>query len=282
MIGRKVVQRLEAAGHDLRLLVRQCAPGSSANAIIGDLLQPATLSSWLDGCEIAIHLATALKPGPTGQIDWARNDAVRSSGTANLLEACKRAGVPRVVLQSVAFVASADPESWSAGDEPLADLPFLRSARELESLAAASGLQTTILRGGLFYGPGTALSERWALSARSGVWHVPANADAWLSLIHVDDMASAVSAAVSIPAAAGVLAIVDGSPVRWGDLQRGLAATCGGRIVTGAPASPLPSFRVSGQRARESLHWKPRYRCWREGLEHEHWWQSPPHADLHP
>lgn len=278
VLGRRVATRLRAAGHRVRPLVRQPADAAGLDGFVGDLTAPDSLARWLDGCDVALHLATALRPGADGRIDWARNDALRDLGTAHLLQACARLGVGRVVLQSVAFVQAPSDEAWCRGDEPLADRPFLRSAQRLEQHAAGSGLATGVLRGGLLYGPGTALSQAWAASARADDWRVPGDGRAFVSLVHVDDMAAAVVAATTAqPFVRDVMAIVDDAPLRWGELLRGLAATAGGGLSP-APAPPptLPSFRVSNAQARLRLGWAPRHASWRDGVAGEPWARAPP------
>ncbi|HYF58620.1 MAG TPA: NAD(P)H-binding protein [Burkholderiaceae bacterium] len=275
VLGRRAVARLRAAGHAVRTLVRAAPGGRDPDAVVGDLLDPSTLPSWLDGCDVALHLATALRPGPDGRIDWARNDALRTAGTAHLIDACRRAGVPRVLLQGVAFVRAPAADAWCDGDEPLAELPFLRSAREMERLAAEAALEATVLRGGLFYGPGTALDEQWAAAARARRWVVPANADDFVSLVHVDDMAAAVADAVGRRTGPGVVAVVDDAPVRWGELTTGLARLAGGHPVQPGPATSLPSFRVSNRCARERLRWRPAHPSWADGTIGARWLPRP-------
>jgi nucleoside-diphosphate-sugar epimerase len=278
VLGRRVAARLRAAGHELRLLVRR-PPARDPDAVVGDLADPASLPRWLEDCDVALHLATALRAGPDGQVDWARNDRVRDEGTAHLVQACTAAGVGRLIVQSVAFVRSPGVDAWCRGDEPLAELPFLRSARVLEQRALGGGLAATVLRGGLFYGPDTALSAAWAAAAHDGCWRVPANAENFVSLVHVDDMADAVAAAAGGAGGAGglgVLAVTDDAPLRWSDLIRGLAASGGAGIcASGGPPTPLPSFRVSNARARRLLGWAPRHPSWREGVAGERWLRGP-------
>lgn len=280
VLGRLVALRLRADGHRVRPLVRRPTAAAGADGVVGDLTAPASLTRWLDGCDVALHLATALRPGADGHVDWARNDALRDAGTANLLEACARVGIGRVVLQSVAFVQAPADDAWCRGDEPLAERPFLDSARRLEQHAAGSGLAALVLRGGLYYGPGTALSQAWAASARSGDWRVPGDGRAFVSLVHVDDMAAAVvAAATAQPARTGVIAVVDDAPLRWGRLLRGLAAAAGSAVAPQpGPPSALPSFRVSNAQARLRLGWAPRHASWRDGVAAEPWARAPPAA----
>ena len=273
VLGRRVVVRLREAGHAPSVLAHARTTGlSPAEVVAGDLLQPATLPRWLGGCDAALHLATALRPDAQGVVDWAANDRVRSVGSANLVQACAHAGVRRLVVQSVAFLDGGS--RWLDGTEALADRPFLQSARAMEALVLdAAAHDVLVLRGGLFYGPGTATGAGWEAAARARRWPLPANADDHVSLVHVDDMAAAVCAATGGAGGRGVLSVVDDRPVRWRELVAGLSAMAGG-VVDPAPALPLPSFRVSNRLARERLDWAPRYPTWTDGIRSEPWLQA--------
>ena len=94
---RALVRRPEAAG-----VARACG----ADVRIADIFDEASLVAAMEGCEISINLATSL-PGPSGRGDYAVNDRVRREGAPIWLKACERAGVTRVIQQSIAMVNAA-------------------------------------------------------------------------------------------------------------------------------------------------------------------------------
>ncbi len=260
-LGSRVLPRLLERGHEVRLLVRRpatAAAGPRVTLVEGDLLDPAAVQAWAAGAEVALHLASALSAGPSGAVDWAANDAVRREGTANVLAACARHGVRRLVAQSVAFVAQASPAAWSEGAEALQARPFLASAVDLEALVRAAPVPAVVLRGGLFYGAGTSLAE----SRR-----VPVGADDHLSLVHVADMAAAVVAAAE-GSATGTYAVVDDRPPTGADLAALLGAPAG----AGRPA--LGSFRVRNRAIKEAFGWAPAFASIQVGITEEAWWQA--------
>ena len=57
----------------------------------------------LQGCDVALHLATAI-PAPGPQRDWSRNDRIRREGTRNLLAAAQEAGMRRYAQQSITLL----------------------------------------------------------------------------------------------------------------------------------------------------------------------------------
>lgn len=107
VLGRQVVPRLVERGHVVRSIVRRESdmtrlPGLGIDAIVGDILQPDSLSKGLKGCDSVLHLATAIPRAGTPNPDWSLNDRVRRDGTANLVGACRKLGIERYVQQSIA------------------------------------------------------------------------------------------------------------------------------------------------------------------------------------
>jgi|SRR5580765_161877 len=106
--GRHLVPRLVARGHRVRALVRRAEAAAIAAACgaelrVADVFDAASLRAGLDGCDVAINLATSL-PGPSGRGDFAANDRVRREGTPIWVRACRDMGVSRIVQQSIAMV----------------------------------------------------------------------------------------------------------------------------------------------------------------------------------
>lgn len=256
VLGRQVEPRLRAAGHRLRLLVRPASPNALPHApgierLNGDLFDAAALRSLLQGCDTVVNLASALKP-VRGAIDWQANDRVRAEGTQALVKACESAGVGRLVQLGIAFVDGKDAE----GTGPLAALPWLASAATMEASVEQAQLDTLLLRAGLFWGPGTGM-QAWFDSLRTpSPLCCPGMATDWVSLIHVEDMADAMVAAVASHAI-GCLAVTDGQPLRWSDLAASVQAALGVAVIEFAPSVMLPSFRVSALSSRARLALRP-------------------------
>src|SRR5262252_1606852 len=106
--GRHLVPRLAAAGYRIRALVRRpdaatIATACGAEVARADIFDEESLRAGLAGCDVAVNIATSL-PGPTARGDYATNDRLRREGTPILVRACRDAGVPRVLQQSIAMV----------------------------------------------------------------------------------------------------------------------------------------------------------------------------------
>lgn len=258
VLGRHVVPRLLSAGHRLRALERPGSSGATTSPSgierhAGDLLDADSVNPFVRGCGVVINLASALKP-VRGAIDWQANDRVRAEGTQTLVRACEAAGVGRLVQLSIAFVNEDDRE----GAGPIAASLWLASAATMEALVARAELGTLLLRAGLFWGPGTSL-QAWFNSLRTPApARCPGRAQDWVTLVHVEDMADAVAAALGANVS-GCLAVTDGTPVRWVDLAASVQAALGVGDIDFASRPALPSFRVDAPAALKRLPWRPKH-----------------------
>jgi nucleoside-diphosphate-sugar epimerase len=274
--GRHLLPRLIAAGHRVRALVRSPDKAAGAAALgaevaRADIFDEASLRTALAGCDVAINLATAL-PGPNSQNDFATNDHLRREGTPIWVRACRDAGVPRVVQQSIAMVHAGGGDAWA--DETTFHSPVreeiaaaaISAARAMEATVQESGLDWLILRGGLFYGPGTGLDDDWFARARAGKLRLPGEGNDFISLLHISDMAVATVAVLARWPSRQALIVADDEPVRWRDLLNYVSAIVGALAPEPGGRSLMPSFRVSNRRARDVLSWTPFYRDYRAGL----------------
>lgn len=82
VLGRQVTPRLVERGHSVRAIVLK--PGEAERlrrtgieAVLGDILEPDTLTTGTAGCEAALHLATSV-PRPGQAQDWRLNDRIRT------------------------------------------------------------------------------------------------------------------------------------------------------------------------------------------------------------
>lgn len=98
--GYRIVQELVAQGIPVRALVRDAAKAKAllpaeAEIVIGDVLQPETLSAAMEGCTVLLS-ATGAAPSfdPTGPY------SVDFVGTQNLVEAAKSQGIEQFVMVS--------------------------------------------------------------------------------------------------------------------------------------------------------------------------------------
>lgn len=259
--GRHLLPRLQARGHRVRALVRRPSP-DLPDARAADIFDGESLRRAIDGCDVVINLATSV-PRPDQKPDYAMNDRIRQEGTATLIAACRAVGTRRLIQQGIAMVHAGGGEALLDESTAPRSGPATRSAIDMEAMLRDSGLSHLILRGGLFYGPGTGREAQWLAAARDGSLTVPGDGSDFVSLIHVADMAEATALALD---AQGTLLVVDDHPVRWRDLFAHVAKLAGASAPkTGAPVR-LPSFRCANAAARAALGWRPFYADYRSGL----------------
>ncbi len=217
-----------------------------------------------------MNLATSL-PGPSGRGDFASNDRLRRDGTPIWVAAYRDAGVPRVLQQSIAMVNAAG-DAWAdedtlytASQDSLASRA-IAAALDMERAVRSSDRDWLILRGGLFYGPGTGFDDDWFARASAGKLRLPGDGSDFVSLVQIADMADATVAALERWPSRRTLIVADDAPARWRDVFSFVARVCGAPEPQPGGLAGFPSFRVRNERAREALDWAPRYADHRAGL----------------
>ena len=101
-VGHHVAHALQTQGADLRLLVRKTSNLANLEGIrgethVGDLSEPETLRSALEGCDAVVHVAADYRlwiPDPAAMYK------ANVEGTRDLLRMAREAGVPRFVYTS--------------------------------------------------------------------------------------------------------------------------------------------------------------------------------------
>jgi nucleoside-diphosphate-sugar epimerase len=274
--GRWLTPRLVASGYAVRALVRRpeaagVAKACGADVRLADIFDEASMVAGLEGCDVGINLATSL-PGPSGRGSYDANDRIRREGAPIWLAACRKAGVKRVIQQSIAMLSASGSDAWSdeettigAGDENVISRAY-GAAVAMEEAVRASELDWVILRGGLFYGPGTGFDDDWFARARAGKLRLPEDGAAFVSLVHVSDMAAATVAAVKHWPSRQTLIVADDEPARWREVFGFVAQSVGAPAPEPGGAAAFASFRVSNRRARAALNWAPFYTNYRVGL----------------
>ena len=143
-VGGEIVRQLEAAGHSIRVLARsphsprvqEAVSRGGAEVHPGNVLEAATLDGALNGIAAVIHLV-----GIISEVGESTFENVHTRGTRNLAAAAQRAGVRRFVHMS------------ALGTRPEAVSRYHRSKWAAEEVVRHSGLESTIFRPSLIYGP---------------------------------------------------------------------------------------------------------------------------------
>lgn len=260
VIGANLVPLLIRRGHAVRGIVRDAAKSTGlraagADIAIADLFDRDALARALDGCDIVVNAASAVPRPGTGD-GWDANTRIRTEGTRAVIVAAATAGIDRVIHQSIAMVHRSAGGAWIDEDSPLIPHPQTRSAIDLEDIVTASDHDWQIVRGGLFYGPGTGREDHYRAAARSGVLVLPGDGSDYVSFVHIADMAAAIAAVTETQQTRRAWLAVDDRPVTWREFLGHICAMEGVALPTRSMPNHLPSFRCANGRLR-SLGWAP-------------------------
>ena len=174
--GRAIARQLVDAGRDVMTLTRRVdhtdALARTIQAVRLDFGRPAELADALVGVDTLFN--TYWIRFPRGAETFERAIAE----TNVLLLAARRAGVRRIVHVSV------------VGAHSEAPTPYVRAKAVVEAAVQASGMEWSIARPTLTYGPGDILINNmaWALR-RLPVYGMPGSGAYTIQPVHVDDVA---------------------------------------------------------------------------------------------
>jgi 2-alkyl-3-oxoalkanoate reductase len=299
VIGTRLVPLLVERGHAVTGMTRTPAKRElltrlGATPVVADAIDAAAVNRAVAEAapDVVVHQLTALadvRSVRNARRAFAANARLRSTGTDILLAAARAAGVRRFVAQSYAGMllsGNGSPllaEDDALGNEP-APLRGIQTAdRHLE--AAVTGATWTdgiVLRYGLFYGPGTAISQSppgaQSEMVRNRMFPIIGSGEGRTSFIHIDDATAATVAALE-RGRRGIYHITDDEPAPFAEWLPYLASALGappprrvprwlGWLLAG-PAVVIMTTQGAGAsnaKARRELDWQPRYTSWREGF----------------
>jgi nucleoside-diphosphate-sugar epimerase len=298
-IGRQLVPRLVAAGHEVHGMTRHESKQAlleelGAVPVVADALDPEQVAEAVGKArpEVIVHQLTAIGALDMRHFDrdFALTNRLRTEGTDHLLSAGQAVGLRRFVAQGVAgygaYVRTGGPVKTE--EDPLDPRPAhemrgtLAAIRHLEqAVLAARWTEGIVLRYGAFYGPGTSMApdgEQSELVRRRRFPLVGDGGGVW-SFIHVADAAEATVAAVE-HGSRGVYNVVDDDPAPVAEWLPELARELGarkpmrvprfvGRLFAGeAGVMMMTELRgASNAKAKRELGWHPAHPSWRQGFE---------------
>jgi uncharacterized protein YbjT (DUF2867 family) len=192
-VGREVLRELHAAGHVIRVLVRNRNSAAAREVISryatevreGDILAPATLPAALQGVDAVIHLVGII--AETGRQTF---ENVHTRGTQNLIAAAHIFGLKRFIHMS------------AQGARPNAASRYHQTKWAAEEAVSRSDLQWTIFRPSVIYGPGDDFVNFFARMARTAPFlPVMGPGHARLQPVAVEEVARCFAGALTEPRA---------------------------------------------------------------------------------
>ncbi|MFB6820243.1 NAD-dependent epimerase/dehydratase family protein [Streptomyces virginiae] len=282
VFGRHVAEELTDAGYRVLGLGR-----GAGNEVVADLMDREGLLRAVDGLRVGavVHVATALREAPLKHRDMAATDALRTGGTANLVEAAQVVGARRMIAETMVFGYGyrdfgdrllSEGDGFGAQGSGRGAQAHVDAMRDKEQLMlGADGIEGIALRFGLFYGSGG--TDALVELLRNRKLPVVADRGRVLPWVELRDAARAVALAVEGGRPGRAYNVVDDTPMGFGAHVRAVAEAFGTPAPMTLPAwlmRPMPyahkmftsSLRVSNARARAELGWAPRYASCVEGL----------------
>jgi len=249
-LGSHLVRALLARGDEVRVIARGAYPelvALGATTMRGDIQDAATIARAAETVDVVFHAAA--KAGGWG--DPREFERTNVGGTENVVAACRKSGVLRLVYTSSPSVVHS-PHDIEGADESIpyathftADYPRTKALAEQVVRAASDATLLTIsLRPHFIWGPGDRhLLPRLEARARAGRLRQIGDRDVLTDTIYIDSCVDAhlraADALLGRPALSGrVYFVSDDSPVGiWTIARRLLAAVGAGTI-----GRPVPTW----------------------------------------
>jgi nucleoside-diphosphate-sugar epimerase len=297
-IGSAAVRNLLRAGHDVTAMTRSPAKteairSAGATPVVVDAFDRAALVDAVTEAkpDTVIDLMTAIpSTGPLRYGMMKRTNSIRTRGAENLVHACIESGCRRLIAESIVFAYGFGDHGDAPVDErtpadvhaphrrlqPTVDAVLSKEAHVLTATAAGQ-IDGSVLRFGLFYGP-EAGTEMMARALR---FHAPVlvgGGDGLSPWMHIDNGASAVTAAVDNATPGEIYNVTDDEPASYRTFLNELA-----KAASLPKPLPLPRWAarlsvpflthilltklpVSNDKAKQALGWEPTFPTYRQGL----------------
>ena len=190
-VGGHLVDALREHGHAVRLLVHKRSPrvSNDIDQVEGDVIHLESFEHAAEGCDAVINLVGIIREFPARAITFER---LHVQATANVLAATARVGIRRY-LQMSALGTRVDAVSC-----------YHVTKFQAEEFVRSSGLDVTILRPSLIYGPKDAFINMLAGQLRlAPIMPVIGSGSYRLQPIHASDVARCFAMALEMPETVG-------------------------------------------------------------------------------
>jgi UDP-glucose 4-epimerase len=280
-IGSHLVESLAGRGYPVRVLDDfstgqrgNLAHISGIEVVQADVSDFDAVAQALKGVDVVFHLA-ALASVQTSVENPAATHRICATGTLNLLDAARKAGVRRVVYAGSASaygIPASDVQSESDPVHPLSPYAAAKLAGEeyMQAFAASYGLETVVLRFFNIFGPRQRADSPYSgviaifagIMSAGGTPTIHGDGLQSRDFTYVADVVQALSLARKVPRAVGqVYNVGTGRSVSLLDLVASLNRLLGTSVTSkhGAPrAGDIRHSRADISRARQELGYEPR------------------------
>ncbi|MCC7009064.1 MAG: NAD(P)-dependent oxidoreductase [Acidobacteria bacterium] len=269
------VERVTTLGRQSPDVLEPALCGPSVRHFVGNILDPSAVDAAFRGCSVVFHLA-GLSPAECLSRQIVRAYEVNTQGAVQVLDACHRCGVSRLIYVSTALVYGHPQFLPVTEDHPAAPLTVYAASKlaaevALQAAASRLGVRCDIARLSWVYGTSfdaTTLVGRALSQATTAHAIVLRHLGAMQDFLYEDDAAAALIALACTDGdgtASRILNVSSGVGTSVGTMARtlaGVAAEAGlGRVTvteSAAPAPASPDLVVDNARVRRLTGWMPR------------------------
>jgi nucleoside-diphosphate-sugar epimerase len=202
-----------------------------AEPVMGDLGDRDALRGGAEGCEVAFHAAAKVE-------DWgdpADFERLNVRGTQNVIDACREAGVPRLVhvgteaaLMAGQPLVNVDESAPLRPDSPALYPSSKAKAEQLVRDANGGGLETVVVRPRFVWGRGdTSLLPRITEMVRSGRFRWVGGGRQRTATTHIENTVEGLWLGATRAPAGGVYFVTDGEPVVFREFLTRMLGTQG-------------------------------------------------------
>lgn len=263
-LGRALTKRLLKNGHRVKALVRKDGDAEQlgelgAEPVRGDVREISTLEELVRDCDLVFHLAAWMGSPFDENLAY----AVNVGGTENVVRAAGKSGAKRVVLASSIAVYGPVREGFVTEESPVKSVGDLYGdtkiggERAAKKEAGRSGIELTILRPTMIYGP---KSQPWTEipfdSIRKGLPIIVGGGEDLMDPVYVEDVAKTFELASSTPDAANEIFNVGAGPATWNKFF-GFYAEMAGRSLRRVPASLAHGGARAAEKAQRAIGKRP-------------------------
>lgn len=186
-VGKALVQHLIASGKTVRILLRpskvspQLPRGIPVDAAVCSLRDERGLRAAMRGVDTIVHLASSERH--SGRANLTEVDVL---GTQGLVNAARQAGIKRILYLS------------HLGADQASAYPLLRAKGLAENIVIRSGLDYSIIRSAVVFGPGDQFTTAFSRLVRisPGFLMIPGDGNTLLQPLWIEDLVNCLALAI--------------------------------------------------------------------------------------
>ncbi|HEX7859072.1 MAG TPA: SDR family oxidoreductase [Verrucomicrobiae bacterium] len=248
-VGLPLGHRLTTLGHAVSGLRRSTGSDAQLRAsgiqpIHADITDPASLADLSPDFDVIVNLVSSTNGGPE---EYRR---VYLEGTQNIIQWSRGSALRSYLYTSSTSVYAQADSSWVTEQSPtepdsVTSQILIETERELLAAFHSSQFPATILRPSGIYGPGRGHLFKQFVAGEAVMRDDGSN---WINMIHVDDLAAALSHIIQHGVPGGIYNVCDDEPVTQRDFFKWLAQELSRPMPPSAPADPARKRGLTNKR----------------------------------